>query len=423
MKKKVFLIVTLLLTLCVLTGCSGLTNVVLRKMLDVPEKNNVNEVTSSSAEDDNKGDMVMIPRALYEEYSKFDKLIELKAYAESYFYKDVDEKAILDGAAQGLMSGLGDYYSFYYNPEDFSAMWEDDEGEYAGVGIQITASYITGICTISRVFDNGPALEAGVLKGDILYKVEDLTVDAWNLQEAVDIMRGTPGTNVNVTFIRNGEEIPFVLTRANITVNQLESMMLDEKIGYVALYEFSSECSAEFDTHLNRLLSEGAEGIILDLRDNPGGWVDEACTIGDYFLDEGDLCYLVYKDGMESHEYRTKDGRTDVKLVVLVNENSASSSEILTGALRDRAEATVVGVKSFGKGIVQAVSGIGNDGSGFQMTIAEYCTPNGEHVHEAGITPDHIVELAEDDNGMYAFGDLADPQLSKALEVMQEKLQ
>ena len=167
-------------------------------------------------------------------------------------------------------------------------------------------------------------------------------------------------------------------------------------------------------------MAQGAKGLIIDLRDNPGGWVSDAESIGDLFLDKGVLCYLEYKDGSREY-YRTKDGKVDLALVILVNENSASSSEILTGALKDRADATVVGVQSYGKGIVQSVIPLA-DGAGMQMTMAQYYTPNGNAVHKIGITPDVECALPEGDNGMYEFADLADPQLSKALEVMEEKL-
>ena len=300
-------------------------------------------------------------------------------------------------------------------------MWEDDEGEYAGVGMQISASYVTGQCTISRVFDNGPAKEAGVHKGDILYQVEDLYVDAYNLQDAVDIMRGTPGTDVVVKFLRNGEELTFTMTRAQINVNRIDSMMLTDDIGYIFLYEFAGDCAIQFDAALNSLLEQGAKGLIIDLRDNPGGWINDAESIGDLFLDKGTLCYLEYKDGSREY-YRTQDGKTDIPLVMLLNENSASASELLTGALQDRAGATVVGVQSYGKGIVQVVVPVGSDGAGMQLTVAQYFTPNGNAVHKIGITPDVEVALPEGDNGMYEFGDLADPQLSRALEIMQTKM-
>ena len=294
---------------------------------------------------------------------------------------------------------------------------EDDEGEYAGVGIQISTSYLTGICTISRVFDNGPAHEAGVRKGDILYKVEDLYVNSSTINDAVDIMRGTPGTDVHVTFLRGTEEMAYTLTRANINVNRIDSMMLTDEIGYIYLYDFAGDCAEKFETTVNKMVENGTKGLIIDLRDNPGGWVNDAQSIADIFLDKGTLCYLQYKNG-ERYYYRTKDGKVEMPLVILVNENSASSSEILTGALRDRANATVVGKKTYGKGIVQSVVPL-SDGSGMQITVAQYYTPNGYAVHKQGITPD--VEV-DGDNGMYELGDLTDAQLAKALEVMQEKL-
>lgn len=411
MKKRITLILALVLTVCLLGGCAYLPLADLTGMLGTTDASQVTD----------NGETVTISKELYEKYQQFDKLIEIQEIAEYYFFEEVDTEALLEGAAMGLLTGLDDPYSFYYTPEDYATLWEDDEGEYAGVGMQISGNYATGICTISRVFDNGPAKEAGVLKGDILYKVEDLYVDAYNLDEAVDIMRGTPGTDVNVSFLRNGEEISFVLTRATITVNRIDSTMLADGVGYIALYEFAGDCAVKFEEALNNLVAQGAKGVIIDLRDNPGGWVDDAETIGDLFLDKGTLCYLEYRDGSREY-YSTKDGKTDVQLVLMLNEHSASSSEILAGALKDRADATIVGVQSYGKGIVQSVLPISSDGSGMQLTIAQYYTPNGNKVHKIGITPDVEIPLPDGDNGMYEFGDLNDPQLSRALEVMQEKL-
>lgn len=411
MKKKLLLLTALALVACMVCGCAYLPLSGMTHMLGV----------SNSASVTDNGETVTISKELYEKYQQFDKLLEMQEIADYYFFEDFDENDLIEGAAMGLLSGLGDPYTFYYTPEDYEALWEDDEGEYAGVGIQISGNYLTGICTISRVFDNGPAREAGVHKGDVLYKVEDLYVTAATLNDAVDIMRGTPGTDVEVTFLRNGEEMTFTLTRAQINVNRVEAGMLADGVGYIALYEFAGDCAAKFEEALNSLTQQGAKGIIIDLRDNPGGWVEDAKNIGDLFLDEGTLCYLEYRDGTREY-YKTTDGKTDVELVVLVNENSASSSEILSGALKDRTDATIVGVQSYGKGIVQSVLPISSDGSGMQLTIAQYYTPNGNKVHKIGITPDVEIDLPEGDNGMYEFGDLADVQLAKALEVMQEKL-
>lgn len=408
MKKRVILVLSLLLSLCLLSGCS------LQAVSQMFQSVNAASGSETVSSD---GDTVTISREQYEKYQQFDRLLELIEIVEEGFFEDYDTQDLLDGAADGLLSGLGDPYTFYYTPEEYAELWEDDEGEYAGVGIQISTSYLTGICTISRVFDNGPAHEAGVLKGDILYKVEDLYVNSSTINEAVDIMRGTPGTDVHIIFLRGTEKVEFTLTRANINVNRVDSMMLTEEIGYIYLYEFAGDCAEKFEQAVNQLTANGAKGLIIDLRDNPGGWVNDAQDIADIFLDKGTLCYLEYKNG-ERYYYRTKAGKLDIPLVILMNENSASSSEILTGALKDRANATVVGTQSYGKGIVQSVVPL-SDGAGMQITVAQYYTPNGNAVHKLGITPD--VEV-EGDNGMYELGDLSDAQLAKALEVMQEKL-
>ena len=410
MRKRFSLMLTLALTVCLLCGCAYLPLSGMENML--PGKNEA-QVTDN-------GDTVTISREQYEKYQQFDKLLEIMGIVGDNYYQDVETDKLLEGAAQGLLYGVGDPYTFYYTAEDFAEMWEEDEGEYAGIGIQISASYLTNICTVSRVFDNGPAHEAGVLKGDILYKVEDMYVDAYNLQEAVDIMRGIPGTDVNVVFLRGGEELSFTLTRAKISVNRVESTMLEDGIGYIYLYDFAGDCAVKFEAALNDLVDRGAKGIIIDLRDNPGGWTADAESIADLFMDKGVIYYLEYRDGQREYAY-SKNGKTDVQLVVLMNQYSASSSEILCGALKDRANATVVGVQSYGKGIVQAVVGL-SDQSGMQVTIAQYFTPNGNKVHQVGITPDVEVQLPEGDIGMYQFGDLSDPQLSRALEIMQEKL-
>ena len=237
-------------------------------------------------------------------------------------------------------------------------------------------------------------------------------------------MRGEPGTVVNVTFLRDEEEITFQILRKEIMVNQVESTLLETGIGYIAMYEFAGEAEKEFEKALNELLEQDIKGVIIDLRDNSGGWVEQARYIGDLFMDKGELCYFVFRDGTENHElYRTKDGKADVKIVVLINELSASSSEILTGALRDCADATIVGTTSYGKGIVQNVYPIGSNGAGYQITIAEYFSPKGNKVHKIGISPDVVVERPEGDKGIYEFADTSkDVQLVKALEIMREKL-
>ena len=375
---------------------------------------------------DETDNSVTITMEDYDKYQQFSDAFEVYDMANNWFYQDTDPTKMAEDAARGVLAALGDPYSYYYNPQEWADMWTDDEGTYAGIGIQIVSNYDTKICTVARVFKGSPAEKAGVQRGDILYKVgKDIYVTTDNIDEVVkNNIRGIPGTSVEITFLRNNKEITYTIAREDIIVNQVENTMLDNNIGYIALYQFAGECELEFESALNDLVSQGAKGIIIDLRDNGGGWVDQARYIGDLFLDEGELCYLVYKNGEESHgDYLTTDGKVDVKLVILVNENSASSSEILTGALRDRADATIVGVKSFGKGIIQGVYYVGSNGAGCQITVAQYFTPSGYAVHKQGITPDYIVELPEGDNGMYDFADTKnDVQLKKAIEVMKQKL-
>ena len=422
MKKKWLMGIALVLTVCLLGGCSssaaGLSGLGGGLRALVRYDNEISQRSGSGA------DTVTISREEYERYRQLDTLLELKDIVGEWYYQDPGDVNLIDGACAGLLSALEDPYTFYYTAEEWQKMLEDDEGKYAGVGIMISANYKTNLCTITRVFKGSPAEAAGVRKGDILYRVgEDLYVTAETLQSAVDVMRGTPGTKVDVTFLRDGEEITFNLERADIVVNQVEETMLTDDIALIALYEFSSQSGPEFVTAFEKLRNRGAKGLIIDLRDNPGGWVEAAQTIGDLFLDEGNLCYLVYRGQEPEPDYPTKDGKTDIPLVILVNENSASASEILTGALRERAGATVVGVQSYGKGIVQAVLPIGDSGAGFQITVAEYLTPDQNHVHKVGLAPDVEVPLEEGDNGDYDFGDAEhDPQLKKALEIMIEKM-
>ena len=363
-----------------------------------------------------KEEMVTIPRSEYEELSKYAELLELEAIVDAYFYEEASEEKMVDGALSGLLFGLEEPYTFYYTPEDFAKMHEEDEGEYAGVGMQIMSSYQTGICTISRVFTDSPAMKAGVKRGDILIKVEELDVTFRTLNEAVDIMRGKVGESVHVELMRGDEIVEFEIVREIVHVNRVSSVMLEKDIGYVSLYEFSEDSGMEFTNQVDALMKKDPKALIIDLRDNPGGWVDAAVEVADCFLPKKNIAIARYRDN-SVEEYATKsDECYDVPLIVLMNEFSASSSEIVAGALQDYGRATIVGTQSFGKGIVQAVVPVGERGAGMQLTIAQYVTPNGNEVHKIGITPDVIAEMPEGDTEMYKIGDLNDPQLKVAYE-------
>ena len=367
-------------------------------------------------------DTVTITREEYEQLKQYEELAELMEIVDQFYYQEPDHEAMLDGASMGLLYGLDDPYTFYYTAEDFAAMWEEDEGEYAGIGIQIMGNYNTGLCTVSRVFLDSPAMEVGILKGDVLVKVEDIDVTATTLQDAVDIMRGEVGQPVNIQIMRGDQLLDFVVTRATVHVNWVNSCMLEGDVGYISLYEFSGDCSVAFEQHFNKLMEQGAKALIMDLRDNPGGWVDDAVKVADLFLDKGEVASLRYRDG-SGETYTTEDGSNPIPLVVLVNENSASASEILSGALQDRERATIMGVQTYGKGVVQYVLPVGSSGAGMQVTVAQYFTPNGHEVHHVGITPDVIVEMPEEQKSMFfEIGDLTDVQLNEAYKVALDML-
>lgn len=369
-------------------------------------------------------DTVTISRAEYERLQRYAELDEIWQIVEQYYYQEPDTQAMLDGAEMGLLYGLGDPYTYYYTPEQYAQLWADDEGEYAGIGIQIMGDYTTGLCTISRVFLDSPALDAGLRKGDVLTRVEDIDVVTTTLQDAVNIMRGEPGTPVNVQVQRGDQLLDFVVDRAVVHVNWVNSCMLDGDVGYISLYEFSGDCSPSFTVHLDNLMNQGAKALVIDLRDNPGGWVDDAQKVADMFLDEGNVASLVYRDGTTELYTTTTDGKENpIPLVVLVNEYSASASEILAGALQDRGRATIVGTQTFGKGVVQYVLPVGTRGAGMQLTVAQYYTPNGNEVHKVGITPDIEATLPEGDTTMYDIGDLDDAQLKKAYEVALDMIE
>ncbi len=421
MKKKLALVLCMAVLVCALTACAMLPIGSLSSMLPREE---AAPAAPAATEAPQSEDTVSISRKQYERYKQFDSLLEIMDNIdECYLFEDTDHAQMIEGAAEGMLNAIEDPYTFYYTPEEFARMWEDDKGNYVGIGVQISGNYTTQVCTITRVFEGGPADKAGVQKGDVLYRVnDDLYVTADNLDDAVAVMRGVEGTDVTVTFLRDGEPYEVTMTRAAVVSTRVDAMMLEGDIGYIYLYEFAGDAEIEFKNALTRLIEGGAKGIMIDLRDNGGGWVQQARVIADLFLPSGNLCYLEDKNGNREYYKTYTDGKEiEVPLVILVNEYTASSSEILTACLKDRANCKVVGVQTFGKGIVQGVLPLKN-GGGMQVTEAQYFSPNGNAVHKVGITPDVVVEMPEDAKTLYLFGDMEDMQLKTAYDLMLEML-
>ncbi|MFQ9509572.1 MAG: S41 family peptidase [Lachnospiraceae bacterium] len=341
---------------------------------------------------------------------------------EKYLF-DIDESQMEDGIYKGLLSSLGDPYSVYYNKEEYQALMESTSGTYCGIGVLVSQNRETGVITVVKPFEGGPGYEAGILPGDILYKVAGEEVSGIDVSKVVANIKGEEGTSVDITVYRSGEDkyIDFTLQRRSIEVPTVAHQMLEDKIGYIQITEFDSVTYDQYMEAFNDLQDQGMEGLIVDLRDNPGGLVDVTVKILDEMLPEGKIVYTEDKNGDGNTWTSDAEHSFDKPLVVLVNGNSASASEIFSGAVKDYGVGTLVGTKTFGKGIVQVVMGM-EDGTAIKLTVSRYFTPNGICIHETGIEPDVAVELSDELKTKAVITAEEDNQLQKAIEVIKEKI-
>ena len=366
-----------------------------------------------------ESDTVTISREEYEEFQRYQKLEMLLQLAETYYYEDIDEDAMLENAAVGLMAGIGDIYSVYYTPEEMEKFNEETEGQYAGIGCQLLADPSDLLITVTRVFKGSPAEAAGIRAGDKIVYVNDEYYSAYEMSEAVSVMRGTPGESVKVTVMRGLDTLDFDVTRENVNINYVEYEILDDNIGYVMVFDFLGDAYEGFAEAIDAFKAANVSGMIIDLRNNGGGLVDTCVNMADLILPEGVVVSMKDKNGHVTEE-KIDNEYYDVPMVVLVNGYSASASEILAGAIRDYKAGTLVGTKTFGKGIVQSSMEFA-DGSGMKITTARYYTPSGECIHEIGIEPDVEIELDEDAVTRYGINNLPhdkDAQLQKAIELL-----
>ncbi len=336
----------------------------------------------------------------YERYAKLETLYE--AINEN-FYSDVDDDALVEAACKGLVSGLDDPYSAYMTADEYKSWKASATGEYSGVGITFGADD-DGNFTVISVEKDSPAEKAGIKAGDILLKADDKEYD--DLELLANAIRGTAGSKVKLTYSRNGKENEVTMTRQTITQHSVEYKMIDDATGYISISSFIDSTGDDFEDALSTIEGKGAENLVLDLRDNGGGLVDEAVAVADQFLDEGVVVYVEDKEKNRS-DYDAEDGKTDLNTVVLINENSASASEILAAALKDNGF-KLVGEKSYGKGVIQSTSEL-SDGSALKLTIMQYFSPNGNKIHKKGVKPDYEVQNDENSD--------TDAQLEKALSL------
>lgn len=369
-----------------------------------------------------KSDKVTISREDYEKYQKVELLSEIMDVIDELYYGEYDEEELLEVAAESMLDALGDDYTFYYTQDMMNAPSVKDESDYDYVGLCLASYEGSDRCYVAQALDGSPARNAGICRGDILLRIGSaFEVNADNLDVAKEYLDSFRTQKLKLTVLRDGEEMTFTMHGQKTEANYVESNLLEDGIGYIHLFGFAGKCVEEIEIELEALVEMGAKGIILDLRDNPGGWLEQAQRIGDLFMDEGEICYLRYKDGSEEHCYPTKKGKADVKLVVMTNEFTASAAEVLAGALRDSLGAPIVGRQSYGKGIVQFDVSLPGDHY-MQITGAEYLLPNGERVHHVGLQPDVESMLDVDQNGDYVFGSFEDAQLDTAVGIMRNLL-
>lgn len=311
------------------------------------------------------------------------------------------------------MAGLNDPYSVYYTKEEYDSLMESTSGVFCGIGVVIQQNITTGIITVVRAMPGTPGEAAGFESGDIIYAVDGVEVTGEDSSSVVARIKGEEGTEVTVTVYRDGEKIDFTLKRAKIEVQTVDAKMLDNNIGYIQVTEFDDVTAKQYTKAIEDLTNQGMEGLIVDLRDNPGGLLSSVCTMLDEMLPEGLIVYTEDKNGTREEEYSDDEHQFTKPLAVLINGSSASASEIYAGAIKDYGMGTIIGTQSFGKGIVQRIVELG-DGSALKLTISNYFTPNGNNIHKIGIEPDIVVELNSDTED--------DEQLNKAIEVLTQEV-
>lgn len=360
------------------------------------------------------GRLHLVDEEAYEMLERYAKLEAARSIIAENYYQDVDEEALLDGAMRGMLASLDDPYSFYYSAEELQTHDTEMDGTYDGVGLLILEED-GGALEVLRVYADSPADRAGVKAGDRIIAVDGVSAQDGDLLER---MRGENGTQARLTILRGGERLELSAERDNVHYSNVAASMLEDGIGYIAIFQFSGDDVEAFTQALEELQQAGMTALIIDLRNDPGGLLNDVTAIADLLLDGGLIVYTEDRGGMRE-EFYAEAGACDVPLAVLVNGSSASASEILAAAVQDRGRGVIVGTQTYGKGVVQSLVRFESDGSGMQYTSSRYFTPNGRSIHDEGITPDLIVEAGEDWRCPSGVPDpQSDVQLSAAIELL-----
>ena len=356
--------------------------------------------------------------------SSDDKLTKslknIKSILKKYYLNDIDEDKAIDGAIEGYVSSLGDQYTEYIPKDEMEDYTQNLMGNYVGIGIYMSQNTKDNTIVVLTPIKYSPAEEAGILPGDIIKKINDVEYTGENMTAAANNIKGAEGTKVKLEIQRGQEIKTFEITRKKITTNPVIAEKLDNNIGYLEVTSFDENTAENFKSKYEELKAQGIDSLIIDLRNNGGGLVEEALKIADYIVPKGkELLVTVDKDGKEKVEKSKEDVLIDMPIVVLVNKNSASSSEILAGALKDLNEATIVGTTTYGKGVIQQFLTL-RDGSGLKVTVEEYYTPNRTKINGVGIEPNEKIELPETITNPLTVERKDDTQLQKAIELLKK---
>lgn len=348
------------------------------------------------------------------------KIAYYKRFIDENYIYDIDEKTMLESAIKGYFEGLGDQYSEYITKEEMQDYMADATGKYVGIGIYITNDIQTNQIVVIMPMKGSPSEEAGIKSGDIILKIDGKEYKGENLTEASNKLKAEEGTKVKLEILRNEETLEIEVERRTIKVNHIESEVLENDIGYIQISTFDDGCYEEFMQNYNNIKEKNIKSLIIDLRNNGGGIVEEATNIADMFTDKGvTLLITTGKDKKEEITKAKKDKTIDIPVVILVNENTASASEILTAAIKENSEDTVkvVGTTTYGKGVIQSIFTL-KDGSGIKLTTNEYYTPKHNTINKVGITPEYEIEFPEGES-IYNIDKKEDTQLQKAIELLK----
>lgn len=371
------------------------------------------------------GDKVVVSKEVITTYEstieKYREIEDLKNYIMKNYYLDVTEEELIEGMKKGVFDVLEDPYSVFMNAQEFEDYMQSSSGEYPGIGIYLAPNDDNEIEIVAPIEDT-PADRAGLIAKDLIVGVNGEVVNASVMDDAISKIKGEPGTPVTLTIFRPSKKERFdvEIVREWIDVKVVKSRMLEDKLGYLRLSMFDEKSASEFKMHMDDLIKQGAEGVVIDLRQNPGGYLDQCIEIADLLLGKELIVYTESRSG-DDEKFYSDASMYDVELVVLIDGGSASASEILTGALKDHGRATIIGTTTFGKGVVQIVRPY-NASTGFKLTTSQYFTPSGENIHGVGINPDIEEILSETYYEIEEPTDLDDNQLQKAIETLKSNM-